>query len=94
VMDEDNVIEGDTAVPIVRPVREEVCETYIQDEQENNCLEICFLCYSLFDAVNRSPEQRNPLYSELTFDRPKGFRANTKSEWQVALTKIINHLRT
>jgi hypothetical protein len=91
---EDDVTDiNDTAVPLVRPKREELCEIYTLLEQQNHCLEICYLCISLFDAVIRSPEQRTSLFNELEFDRPdaKDFVPFTSSLWNVALTKIINH---
>jgi hypothetical protein len=93
VQDDDERIENDTADRIVRPKREIQCDTYELEEQMDHCLELCFLCYAVFDAINTSPEMKSPNF---TSDEFKIERANppaqiyVKSDWTTAYTKIFS----
>jgi len=91
--EEEENIEYDTADKVERPKREVQCETYVLEEQKDDCLEICALCYSVFMAVYFAPEARNPLYKQIQIERipdptRKLFTFNT---WSSNKTKVFDH---
>ena len=61
--------------------------------QRNHCLEISFWCWSFFDAVYRSPEQKGQLYEEVgesIVRTDPNVKLFSKTEWQIRLTKTFN----
>ncbi|CAK9096851.1 4 [Durusdinium trenchii] len=94
--DEDEVGESDkdeneeTDEQIVRPKREKACLTYTLDEQYEDCLKVCGLCYSLFHAVFNAPETKTPLFRDVKIEQPVDRVAYTKQDWSVAKTKMFD----
>jgi len=93
VTEEDDEAEADdqeTDEKIIRPKREKACLTYTLDEQYEDCLKICGLCYSLFHAVFSAPETRTQLFKDVKIEQPADMPVYTKPEWATAKTKIFD----
>jgi len=96
IQDDDEVIENDTAERVIRPKREVQCETYLLLDQKDHCLEICALCYSVFNAVITAPELKTSLFQEVVIERPQLSEKDTESlssntHWQLYKSKVYDH---
>ncbi|CAK9028783.1 4 [Durusdinium trenchii] len=92
VQDADEVIENDTAEQIIRTKGEKESTDYPLETQEEHSLELCFLCWALFEGIQQSPEFGNRGLFEGTLDR--GQTANlvlhTRNQWATSKSKIYD----
>uniref|UniRef100_A0A7S4SW96 Ion transport domain-containing protein n=1 Tax=Alexandrium monilatum TaxID=311494 RepID=A0A7S4SW96_9DINO len=95
LLDDDDDEQGEN---VVRPKREELEaeEIYPLTSQKDHCLEICALCYSVFNAVVTAPELKSAQFKEMEIERgppPDGEQApevyNT-SIWLSAKAKVYD----
>eukprot|EP00931_Biecheleriopsis_adriatica_P055980 TRINITY_DN33185_c0_g1_i1.p1 TRINITY_DN33185_c0_g1~~TRINITY_DN33185_c0_g1_i1.p1 ORF type:complete len:3737 (+),score=795.69 TRINITY_DN33185_c0_g1_i1:1026-12236(+) len=91
VQDADNVVENDTAEKIIRTKGELESEDYTIEEQEEHCLEICFLAWALFEGVNQAPEfgQRDLFTGNLERKTVHPL-LHTRQQWATSKTKIYD----
>merc|ERR1719253_200056 len=77
---------------IARPKREIEAEDYPVEEQEDHCLEICFLCWAMFDGVKEAPELKagKDLFADEIIRKKKGAPVYNQMRWQNAKTKIYD----
>uniref|UniRef100_A0A7S4UVM0 Ion transport domain-containing protein n=1 Tax=Alexandrium monilatum TaxID=311494 RepID=A0A7S4UVM0_9DINO len=95
VKDEELVVENDTADRIDRPKREVEAADYPLQEQQEHCLELCFLCWALFQGVRDSAEFRTkdnfkaPLERRHRVGRPP--ELFTYQRWNTMKTRVYDH---
>eukprot|EP00933_Yihiella_yeosuensis_P029935 TRINITY_DN2358_c0_g1_i1.p1 TRINITY_DN2358_c0_g1~~TRINITY_DN2358_c0_g1_i1.p1 ORF type:complete len:937 (+),score=183.81 TRINITY_DN2358_c0_g1_i1:206-2812(+) len=81
--------EQDPTFEVIRPKREKECLTYVLEDQFEDCLNICALCYSLFLAVFNAPEAKTPLFRELDIESPVE-PVYAMPHWGAAKTKAFD----
>ncbi|CAE8725672.1 unnamed protein product [Polarella glacialis] len=91
VQEAGEVIENDTAERIVRTKGERESEDYPLDEQETHCLEICFLCWAVFEGAQQTPEFSMRGLFERTIERKTSSpMIYTRQNWSTAKSKIYD----
>eukprot|EP00441_Pelagodinium_beii_P041338 CAMPEP_0197644914 /NCGR_PEP_ID=MMETSP1338-20131121/17736_1 /TAXON_ID=43686 ORGANISM="Pelagodinium beii, Strain RCC1491" /NCGR_SAMPLE_ID=MMETSP1338 /ASSEMBLY_ACC=CAM_ASM_000754 /LENGTH=1454 /DNA_ID=CAMNT_0043218391 /DNA_START=9 /DNA_END=4373 /DNA_ORIENTATION=+ len=91
VQDADEVIQNDTAERIVRTKGELESEDYTLEEQQIHCLEICFLCWALYEGVHDTPEFGNrSLFSGTLERKTPNAVLFTRTSWATSKTKIYD----
>lgn len=91
IQDDDEIIENDTAEPIIRTKGEKESSDYDLEAQEEHSLEICFLCWALFEGIQQSPEFGNRALFEGTLDRKaKHPNLHSRNQWATSKSKIYD----
>lgn len=91
VQDADEVVENDTAEAVIRTKGEKESTDYTLAEQEEHCLEICFLCWALFEGIQQAPEFGNRSFFAGTLDhKMKNPVLHTRNQWATSKTKIYD----
>lgn len=91
VQDDDEVIDNDTAEAIIRTKGEKESDQYNLEDQEEHCLEICFLCWALFEGIQQSPEFGNRGLFDGTLERAaKHPVLHTRNQWATSKSKIYD----
>lgn len=94
VQDDDEIVENDTAERIIRPKREQEDKNYVVVEQQDHCLEICFLCWALFEGVKQAPEFKTEFTSKafVPLERKhEGFVPFLPQRWNAIYSKVYSH---
>lgn len=91
MQDADEVLENDSAEQVIRTKGEKESTEYPLPDQEEHSLEICFLCWALFEGIQQAPEFGNRGLFEGSIERKaKKPLLYTRNQWATSKSKIYD----